>query len=339
MSAVIFLKSVLFATAMRQKKKRITQSKSQNTEKCRICNKNTGEIKIFDKKNHINIQEEINKISGVIINIYDKYSKYICPSCLELLQRCIIFREMCQANNKHSLKDVLVKKEKGKQPIEKVNCYDIPSPNYSDDNLDNWVCSKCNKDFLDQALLNIHDCTSLNSEPLKLERNSIFLCDICGKTAKSKASLLVHMTTHENIFPFKCDACPYKGRTMDLLRVHRRTHLTDKPYKCPQCPKTTTTASNLSRHINRIHTKTRPHKCTYCEKAFPSKTCVNKHIEEIHLRQATVECEICNKKFNTKKILQRHRRKIHKIKDVRHGRLPAYLQCQTEVTREPYNTT
>ncbi|CAK1547281.1 unnamed protein product [Leptosia nina] len=323
MSAVIFLKSVLFPSAVKKKKKTITQPKKENTnspEMCRICNQITGEIKIFDKKNHINIKEEIRKISGVIISKYDKYSKYICQNCLDLLQSCIIFREMCQTNNKHCLKDVSIKKEyvcpddnKKDLHAEIVSCYNIPSPNYSDDNFDNWVCSKCNKDFLDETLLKMHDCTSLNSEPLKVERNSIFLCDICGKTAKSNANLLVHI-----------------GRTMDLLRVHKRTHLTDKPFKCPQCPKTTTTSSNLRKHINRIHTKTRPHKCSYCEKAFSSKPCVNKHIKEIHLRQGTVECEICNKKFNTKKILQGHRNKIHKIKGIRHGRIPSYLQCQTD---------
>ncbi|KAG7302585.1 hypothetical protein JYU34_012519 [Plutella xylostella] len=218
--------------------------------------------------------------------------------------------------------------------------YQVPSPVFSDSAL--WGCAACCKDFNNLPSYNKHlpKCKArfikqdkAPPEPGPGVGKKRFLCDTCGKTAKSKASLLVHMSTHDNIFPFKCDVCPYQGRTIDLLKVHKRSHLVDKPFKCTQCPKATTTSSNLAKHMRHVHSTSRPFKnlqCTYCEKMFSYQHDMKRHVRDIHLRQGTVECDLCYKKFNTKKILQGHRWKVHKIKSDRSGRLPAYLLCQME---------
>ncbi|XP_047505112.1 zinc finger protein 723-like isoform X1 [Pieris napi] len=335
MTSLLFLKSVLFANATQKKKKvnKVISKRKKSYEHCRICNKMRADIQIFDNSNKINISEEVEKISGVMISKFDDHSKHICQNCYQLLKSCILFREMCQKNNKRLEVEVSIKteqiacneKESFPTTCEEEDVY-IPSPANSDDELDLWQCSTCNKQFLNAKLFNLHvrQCKNVNGE------KKTFLCDICGKVTKTKANLLNHKSTHVNVFPFKCDVCPYRGRTVDLLRVHKRSHLKDKPYKCTQCPKATTTSSNLAKHIQHVHSKIRPHKCSYCEKAFSTKHCMNKHIKDIHLRQGTAECDICFKKFNTKKILQGHRHKVHKIKGERHGRLPSYLQCQTE---------
>ncbi|KAI5651811.1 zinc-finger associated domain (zf-AD) domain-containing protein [Phthorimaea operculella] len=300
-------------------KKTPSKLKKLDLTMCRICNDEKGEVPIFDNMVQPDIPEEILNFSGVTVSKSDKLPQQMCQSCLDLLNGCIMFRDMCQKTNKDMI-ELCIKK--------------APSPYL--DSLDQWQCKHCNQIFEDLKSYNAHskDCgNKARRRPRlpkqeKLEKMQSFLCDTCGKTARSKASLLVHMGTHENIFPFKCDECPYMGRTMDLLKVHKRSHLVDKPFKCTQCPKATTTSSNLAKHMRHVHSTTRPFKCSYCDKAFSYQHDMKRHIKDIHLRTSTVECDVCFKKFNTKKILQGHRWKIHKIKGERQGRLPSYLQVR-----------
>ncbi|CAG9584760.1 unnamed protein product [Danaus chrysippus] len=354
MTSLVLLKSILLASVLQKnkKKKKLKSKKSFSTNKidlkiCRICNEEKGEIPIFNDCIQPNIPEEIKHFSGVSIFKTDNLPKQICQNCLDLLNGCIMFREMCQKTNQlmkriSSVQDITphIKKEEDekKDLIVDQNGSDeslnVPSPTCSEDNSEIWNCTSCKTEYDNLESYNKHlvECKTQNND-LKPDvdrkrTKETFLCDICGKVARSNANLLIHMAIHENIFPFKCDQCPYQGRTMDLLRVHRRTHMADKPFKCAHCPKSTTTSSNLMKHIRHVHSTTRPYKCTYCDKAFSYQHDMKRHIKDIHLRQGTVECDICFKKFNTKKILQGHRFKIHKIKGERHGRLPSYLQCQ-----------
>ncbi|XP_026324996.1 zinc finger protein 677-like [Hyposmocoma kahamanoa] len=286
----------------------------------------------------------------VQVNKTDNLPNHICQNCLNLLNGCIMFRDLCQRSNKR-LVELSIKKEYSNYDTNSNNeianggvrnsdddDYNIPSPAFSD-NSELWGCGSCNKEFYDMDTYNNHlnECKKRSnaSKPhkdpdllLEMKKMKSFLCDICGKTARSRGSLVVHMGIHENVFPFKCDECPYQGRTRDLLTVHKRSHLVDKPYKCSQCPKATTTASNLAKHMRHVHSTTRPYKCTYCDKAFSYQHDMKRHLKDIHLRQGTVDCDVCCKKFNTKKILQGHRWKVHKIKGERQGRLPSYLQYQ-----------
>ncbi|XP_035432412.1 zinc finger protein 271 [Spodoptera frugiperda] len=355
MSSLLLLKSMLYANALQKSKKK--KSRMKKTYKppkretinlinmCRICNNEKGDIPIFNNFNQPNIPEEIQNFSGIVLNNADNLSKHMCQSCLDLLNGCIMFREMCQRNNKHLI-EVTIKQEfiQDNANLEENNdpkadsedSYNVPSPTFSTDNselLSLWRCSKCAEEFyvMSDYTNHISKCNarpSQEAKPPEEVTKKKFLCDICGKTALSNASLLIHKATHENVFPYKCDICPYQGRTMDLLKVHKRSHLADKPFKCTQCPKATTTSSNLAKHMRHVHSNTRPFKCSYCDKAFSYQHDMKRHVKDIHLRQGTVECNICCKKFNTKKILQGHRWKIHKIKGERQGRLPSYLKCQ-----------
>ncbi|XP_028178007.1 zinc finger protein 431-like [Ostrinia furnacalis] len=348
MTSLLLIKSMLLANALKKshKKKKRKVKKSHCIKKivnpCRICSEESGEIPIFNNIIHPNIPEDIKNISGIALYKMENYSNHMCQSCLDLLNGCIMFRELCQRSNA-KITELYEKKEYGRYERDKTingdseDSYHASTPTYSEDNSEVWGCSTCNKEFDNMAEYNKHasKCSlqtqSQVAKPSGEVTKKKFLCDTCGKTACSNASLLVHMATHENVFPFKCEECPYQGRTMDLLKVHKRSHMADKPFKCTQCPKATTTSSNLAKHMRHVHSTTRPFKCTYCEKAFSYQHDMKRHIKDIHLRQGTVECDVCFKKFNTKKILQGHRWKIHKIKGERQGRLPSYLQCQIEV--------
>ncbi|KAL4716235.1 hypothetical protein ACJJTC_004729, partial [Scirpophaga incertulas] len=309
MASLLIIKSMLFTKAlqknMKKKKKVLTLQKKKI--KCRICNEAAGNIPIFDNILYPCLPEEIKNFSGVTINESSNRSNQMCQRCLQLLNGCIVFRDLCQKNNRH-LEEISVKTETKVCKSEKIiecdsdECYNFPSPVFSEITL--WNCPICKNEFDESENYNYHisKCSSEKTKEIKTsekETKKRFLCDICGKTAHSNANLLVHMSTHENIFPFKCDECPYQGRTIDLLKVHKRSHMADKPFKCSQCPKSTTTASNLAKHMRHVHSTTRPYKCSYCERAFSYQHDMKRHIKDIHLRQGTVECDICYKKFNT----------------------------------------
>uniref|UniRef100_A0A2H1VBV7 SFRICE_006601 n=1 Tax=Spodoptera frugiperda TaxID=7108 RepID=A0A2H1VBV7_SPOFR len=317
MSSLLLLKSMLYANALQKSKKK--KSRMKKTYKppkretinlinmCRICNNEKGDIPIFNNFNQPNIPEEIQNFSGIVLNNADNLSKHMCQSCLDLLNGCIMFREMCQRNNKHLI-EVTIKQEfiQDNANLEENNdpkadsedSYNVPSPTFSTDNselLSLWRCSKCAEEFyvMSDYTNHISKCNarpSQEAKPPEEVTKKKFLCDICGKTALSNASLLIHKATHENVFPYKCDICPYQGRTMDLLKVHKRSHLADKPFKCTQCPKATTTSSNLAKHMRHVHSNTRPFKCSYCDKAFSYQHDMKRHVKDIHLRQGTVEC-------------------------------------------------
>ncbi|KAL0841376.1 hypothetical protein ABMA28_015073 [Loxostege sticticalis] len=356
MSSLLLIKSMLLANALKKshkkKKRKVKKSpcdKKVNGNLCRICNDERGDIHIFNNTGQLDIPKEIKNFSGVVINKMENYSNHICQSCIDLLNGCILFRDMCQKSNER-MSEISIKKEYTSYKKDKTynadsdDSYNIPTPTFSEENTEIWDCSTCTKEFGNMTAYNRHlpKCTakakSQGAKPKEEVNKKTFLCDICGKTACSNASLQSHMGTHENnVFPYKCEQCPYQGRTIDLLKVHKRSHLADKPYKCSQCPKSTTTASNLSKHMRHVHSNARPYKCSYCDKAFSYLHDMKRHVKDIHLRQGTVECNICYKKFNTKKILQGHRWKIHKIKGERSGRLPSYLQCQMGRPNENVN--
>ncbi|KPJ08779.1 Zinc finger protein 83 [Papilio machaon] len=344
MTSLLILKSMLLASIVNKskkkkllKKKKIIKSEVK-LKRCRICHIEKGHIPIFNNEAHPNIPEEIKHFSGVTINHDDNLPKHMCQGCLDLLNGCIKFRDMCQNNNKLQIEQS-IKNEYNNYNNESnilLDCEDfcdMPSPVLSEDNSEIWDCSTCGQKFYDMISYNNHlnKCTSQVTDDPKENgqtKNKTFLCDICGKIAKSKGSLAVHRAIHENVFPYKCDECSYQGRTMDLLKVHKRSHLVDKPYKCSQCPKATTTTSNLAKHMRHVHSTNRPYKCNYCDKAFSYQHDMKRHVKDIHLRQGRVECDVCFKKFNTKKIFQGHRWKIHKIKGGKLGRIPSYLQCK-----------
>ncbi|XP_013143464.1 PREDICTED: zinc finger protein 85-like isoform X2 [Papilio polytes] len=276
MTSLLILKSILLASYMNRsrkkktvKKKKIVKSESK-FKRCRICNQQKGHIPLFNNEAHPHIAEEIKHFSGVTINRNDNLPKYMCQGCMDLLNGCIKFRDMCQNSNKlqleHSIKEECpCYKIETNNLLDCENSYDMPSPPMYIDNSDIWDCSTCSKKFHDMTSYNNHlnKCTSqVTDDPREngIIKKKSFLCDICGKTAKSKGSLNVHRVIHEDVFPYKCDTCSYRGRTLDLLKVHKRSHLADKPFKCTLCPKTATTTSNLAKHMRHVHSTCRPYK-------------------------------------------------------------------------------
>ncbi|XP_050684453.1 zinc finger protein 888-like [Leptidea sinapis] len=316
-----------------------------NLKMCRICYKDKGQYPIFNNKEHPNIPEDIFNFSGVQITESEELPNNICTQCLHLLLGCDYFRDICNRTNE--LLTELSKKNEingiknvNSTTVADESLIECPSELTDNDEIINeytWSCDICKETFYDKGTYNGHFQRCKRRHKIKSTKNQFYLCDTCGKTTTTKASLLIHKRTHENVFPHMCDQCPYKGRTIDLLKVHKRTHLTEKPYKCSMCPKTSVTASNLSKHFRQVHSTNRPYQCIYCEKGFTYKHLLNRHIRDTHLRQNTSNCDICLKQFNTRKIMLGHRVSVHKMKSKQYGRLPSYLQCQLSESNDLNN--
>lgn len=157
------------------------------------------------------------------------------------------------------------------------------------------VCESCGKQFrkkylLEQHLFSVHN---LNREPLNcnfcdykthnkpnlerhvalhLSQSSKCVCEQCGKTYSSVASLKDHISyMHENVKcilfilylnfkkplfqekHFRCDQCgKIFKRNSDLIR-HFKTHSNDRPFVCKSCGKTYKRSAHLRRHEESAH--------------------------------------------------------------------------------------
>ncbi|VVC89073.1 unnamed protein product [Leptidea sinapis] len=209
-----------------------------NLKMCRICYKDKGQYPIFNNKEHPNIPEDIFNFSGVQNNLlmivcldytykirHTKNSSTNSCSVLRLTL-FILFIQYCYEIN--GIKNV------NSTTVADESLIECPSELTDNDEIINaytWSCDICKETFYDKGTYNGHFQRCKRRHKIKSTKNQFYLCDTCGKTTTTKASLLIHKRTHENVFPHMCDQCPYKGRTIDLLKVHKRTHLTEKPYK------------------------------------------------------------------------------------------------------------
>jgi KRAB domain-containing zinc finger protein len=58
------------------------------------------------------------------------------------------------------------------------------------------------------------------------------ICDVCGKSYTSQASMLNHRTIHFEDRPYPCTKCNKKFRLQNSLRNHMMIHRDTKDYVC-----------------------------------------------------------------------------------------------------------
>lgn len=335
MASFVMLKSRSFVDAMERSMTNILQSISEDkihSDVCRICNQGNADIPIFDNTSNINISEEVMHITGVFMLDIDKYSKYICENCFNLLKGSIFFRELCLRNNQNCLKKLSNREEQNiKTDGDQVFEQGTPA-NHCDDEVDTWLCSSCNKEFLDQISYDMHwtECNKNDENAelnFKVEKNETALCDVCGKTMACVEQLTLHLKSHSQTN--LTGNCPYRRITVALLGEHKIINLKVYP-KRTQCPQKTTTHGNLKKHMDRQHSNIQ-YKCPYCEKITSSKHDHTKHIEDMHLNQEAFSCDICCKTFKIRYYLLKHLRRVHKIKTEHlRGCKPNYLRYHNE---------
>nr|XP_026486539.1 zinc finger protein 709-like [Vanessa tameamea] len=158
--------------------------------------------------------------------------------------------------------------------------------NHEDESL---YCEECARSFTSARSL----CTHRERVHLGVKRavrrrvpkraHDSAVCEVCGLTCISKATLMYHQRTHTGEKPYHCTQCPKKFSIMQLLQIHIRTHTGERPFKCQNCPKAFKHKAALNRH-NRVHTGVKPYSCPHCNKSFTQSNSMKYHINTVHLK-------------------------------------------------------
>ncbi|XP_052745115.1 zinc finger and SCAN domain-containing protein 2-like isoform X2 [Bicyclus anynana] len=145
------------------------------------------------------------------------------------------------------------------------------------------------------------------------------VCETCGASFTSNASLQAHIRRHLGIKPFVCSVCGYSCVMKEALKRHMVKHTGEKPYKCRICERRFTDYGTRQKH-ERLHMGLRPYQCALCGKSFTYSYVLANHMLT-HTGEKKYSCAPCNKKFTKAHHLKYHNKVHHK--DV-------YIQQQIE---------
>lgn len=135
-----------------------------------------------------------------------------------------------------------------------------------------YTCKYCNKQFQHPRIYQNHTRTHVDSRPIicyvcgvtvhysGLRKHLLihsdvkkYKCEICQRTFREKATLVIHTRTHTGEKPYKCDTCGKGFKDPSTRRVHFRSHSGENPYCCHFCGRRTKQASNLRSHYRYFH--------------------------------------------------------------------------------------
>ncbi|XP_044729852.1 protein suppressor of hairy wing-like [Chrysoperla carnea] len=163
-------------------------------------------------------------------------------------------------------------------------------------NLSVYACTKCDRSFPLQQLLEIHMRNH--------GRERKFSCRRCNKLFFSKYDLAKHTAVHTGEKPYQCVACLKTFARPTLLHRHEKIHVEIPKYLCTTCDRTFLALEELERH-EQIHKKARPYSCDKCDKSFAFKQGLERH-QETHRTDKPHKCNYCTESFDTPAKLARH---------------------------------
>ncbi|KAJ0170783.1 hypothetical protein K1T71_013555 [Dendrolimus kikuchii] len=322
---------------------------------CRVCLKE-GDTHIYkDAAN--DVPDALNLFAGIDVDIEDTYPKFLCQSCLALLQGAIVLRNTAQKSDS-ILKQTIAQESFSQNENDDSEDYEediflseLRKPKKEKvDTQKYYFCKRCNmefkscEDYTNHKLSGEHDnlrhvCPICKNSyaALYFKRHmalhnkqdmETYMCDICGKKFTVKGQFTRHRLTHFYKLPYKCSLCPYKGRFNESLKMHMRTHTGEKPYQCTQCASRFINKSNLNKHML-IHKGEHDFKCDACGRGFYTKRELDQHFKVDHTGIKDHVCNVCGKAFGYRKAMMKHQLKVHKREKLKSGRMPLYLKVET----------
>ncbi|CAG7837485.1 unnamed protein product [Allacma fusca] len=171
-----------------------------------------------------------------------------------------------------------------------------------------FKCSLCTKDHVFR--LRRHICTHLREKHLR-ERKS-FVCQFCGKSLGSDASLKYHLQSHNDSSDAVCEVCGKvcKG-AMALVNHVKVTHGKDCSGVCEICGARFKYKNRLNDHVKTVHLKEKRYFCEICGRGFYGKYQMKIHIEETHSTVKQFTCKLCGEKFRQRSSWWRHMAVFH----------------------------
>ncbi|VVC92985.1 unnamed protein product [Leptidea sinapis] len=324
---------------------------------CRVCLKD-GEIPIYGNHEYTDISEDLRIFADIEIIKSCNLPTHLCQACYSLLQGAMLLRKTAQKSD-NILHGVDVEQSdsdhnmdnddtfyefhtKAEEPVAEVREYSCRTCELSfcsfkeyDEHLlseehENMrrTCPVCNKSY-SAIYFKRHVALHNVEHP--------YMCDICGKKFNIRGQFTRHRVTHFIELPFKCSLCPYRGRFSESLKMHMRSHTGEKPYQCSQCPSRFVSKSNLNKHAL-THKGEHDFKCESCSRGFYTKRELELHYKVDHTGIKEHVCNMCGKAFGHRKQMMKHQLKVHKRQKLRSGRMPLYLQAESKLQQDYYES-
>lgn len=163
-----------------------------------------------------------------------------------------------------------------------------------------YKCNICNKSFKTKSHITYHSYCDGGKRPLQ--------CNECNRGFVSKYHLEIHLLVHSSKKPHNCTTCNKSFTCVNKLNRHKLVHLETKQYVCQECGKLFKNRDYLQRH-SIIHTSNKPFPCKICKAHFNNRSNLNKH-QLTHSKEKIHMCDECGKRFKFKNALTTHRQ-IH----------------------------
>eukprot|EP00095_Tigriopus_kingsejongensis_P002910 maker-scaffold336_size202805-snap-gene-1.35 protein:Tk02910 transcript:maker-scaffold336_size202805-snap-gene-1.35-mRNA-1 annotation:"zinc finger protein 729-like" len=171
--------------------------------------------------------------------------------------------------------------------------FEIPTIVTSGYDLDNLMCTFCNKGFKNDKTLMGHMLNHFGVTPKMAH------CPICGLTLQKK-SYARHLRLHGNVVPEMCPYCQKEFREKRSLEKHiRAVHQADRPYPCNHCEARFKSLMDQTNH-SQMHLNDFPHKCHVCGLTFEDVHSLGSHYK-LHSGVKPFTCDICGKSFTSEK--------------------------------------
>ena len=161
-------------------------------------------------------------------------------------------------------------------------------------NVEEYVCGKCNKQFENLPSYEIH---------LQMHIDNMNNLQKDGPSTSSQTANLT--TTKDGKRKHACQYCGKEFQRPYEKVKHERIHTGEKPYECEVCGKTFRVSYSLTLHL-RTHTDIRPYVCATCNKRFKQQS-VYVHHMKTHVNERGYKCDICGKSFRTSVQLSGHK--------------------------------